>query len=175
MPDRFGAVTLAGNSLTVRGPVLQPGDPAPNFRLTAGDWRPVTLGDSAGMVRLISVVGSLETDICDAQTRRFNEEASALGDEVMILTVSADLPFTLNRWCGAAGVDRVLALSDHMAMSFGDAYGTHIVESRTEQRSIFVVDRENTVSYVEYVPDIDLHPDYEAALTAVRQALAADD
>lgn len=170
--DRPGGVTLGGRPLTVRGPLLQPGDEAPKFSLPANDFRPVSLADYDGKVRLISVVGSVDTGLCDAQTRRFNEEAAALGDDVVIFTISVDLPFALSRWCGAAGVEHVITLSDHYDMRFGDAYGTHVVESRMEQRSIFVVDREGRISYVEYVPDIDLHPDYEAALAAARQALA---
>lgn len=172
--DRVGGVTLGGRPLTVRGPLLQRGDAAPPFSLPASDFRPVSLADYDGKVRLISVVGSVDTGLCDAQTRRFNEEAAALGDEVVILTVSADLPFALGRWCGAAGVDRVIMLSDHMDMRFGDAYGTHVLESRLEQRSIFVVGRDGRIAYVEYVPDIDQHPDYEAALAAARDALAAE-
>jgi thiol peroxidase len=171
MEDRVGAVTLGGRPLTVRGPVLEPGDVAPEFRLTAVDFSPVTLADSAGKVRLISVVGSLDTGLCDAQTRRFNEEAASLGEDVAVLTVSVDLPFAQSRWCGAAGVEQVVTLSDHYDMNFGDAYGTHVLESRMEQRSIFVVDRDGVLAYVEYVPDIDQHPDYEAALAATRAVL----
>ncbi|VAW32223.1 Thiol peroxidase, Tpx-type [hydrothermal vent metagenome] len=167
--ERFGAVTLQGNKLTVRGDVLSVGDKAPDFKLTANDMSKVSLQDSAGKVRLISVVPSLETGICDVQTRRLNVEASALGKDVAILTVSVDIPFAQKRWCGAAGVDQVQVLSDHMDMNFGDAYGTHVAELRLEQRAIFVVDGDDTVQYVEYVPEIAQHPDYEAALTAVRQ------
>ncbi|MFQ5420961.1 MAG: thiol peroxidase [Anaerolineae bacterium] len=169
---RHGAVTSRGNPLTVLGSPLAPGDSAPDFRLTANDMSQVSLQDSAGKVRLISVVPSLDTGICDAQTRRFNEEAANLGDSVVILTVSADLPMAQKRWCGAAGVDRVQTLSDHRDMNFGNAYGTHIEEIRLEQRSVFVVDANDTVQYVEYVPKIGQHPDYEAALTAVRSSLA---
>ena len=166
--DRFGAVTLKGTPQTVRGNQLKVGDKAPNFTLDANDFTPVTLDDSAGKVRLISVVPSLYTGICDAQTRRFNEEAASLGDDIVILTVSVDFPPSQRQWCGAAGVDKVQTLSDHKDMNFGDAYGTHIVENRWEQRSIFVVDSDDVVRYVEYVPEIAQHPDYEAALTAVR-------
>ncbi|MCB8948993.1 MAG: thiol peroxidase [Ardenticatenaceae bacterium] len=166
--DRFGAVTLKGTPQTVRGNQLKVGDKAPNFTLDANDFTPVTLDDSAGKIRLISVVPSLYTGICDAQTRRFNEEAASLGDDVVILTVSVDFPPSQRQWCGAAGVDKVQTLSDHKDMNFGDAYGTHIIENRWEQRSIFVVDSDDVVRYVEYVPEIAQHPDYEAALTAVR-------
>lgn len=170
LAERFGAVTFKGISHTVLGPVLQVGDQAPDFVLHANDWREVTLADTTGKVRLISVVPSLDTGICDAQTRRFNQEAASLGENVAILTVSVDLPYAQRRWCGAAGIDRVQTLSDHMEMNFGDAYGTHIRELRLEQRAIFVVDENDTVTYVEYVPEIAQHPDYDAALAAVRAA-----
>lgn len=167
--ERFGDVTFKGEKLTVRGNVLEAGDKAPDFTLVANDLSNVTMQDSAGKVRLISVVPSLDTGICDAQTRRFNEEAANLGKQVSILTVSTDLPFAQKRWCGAAGVDQVQTLSDHKDMNFGEAYGTHVKELRIEQRAIFVVDGDNMIRYVEYVPEIAQHPDYEAALTAVRQ------
>ena len=116
----------------------------------------------------MSVVPSIDTGICDAQTRRMNEEASSLGDSVVILTVSADLPMAQSRWCGAAGVENVQMLSDHLDMAFGKAYGTKVNALRLEQRSIFVIDADDTVRYVEYVPEIAQHPDYDAALAAVK-------
>ena len=167
--ERPNAVIQRGQPRTVIGPVLKPGDKAPNFRLSANDFAEVTLADSAGKVRLISVVPSLDTNVCDLQTRRFNQEAVNFGDDVVVLTVSADLPYAQKRWCGAAGVDRVQTLSDHFDMNFGDAYGTHIKETRLEQRSIFVVDRDGVIRYVEYVPNTSLHPNYDAALAAVRE------
>ncbi len=170
MTERFGAVTFKGKPMTVLGNPIKVGDKAPDFQLTANDLSTVTMADYAGKVRLISVVPSLDTGICDAQTRRFNEEAANLGENVVILTVSADIPFAQKRWCGAAGVDQVQTLSDHMDMNFGDAYGTHVKELRLEQRSIFVVDADGVLTYVEYVPEIAQHPAYDAALTAVRAA-----
>lgn len=167
---RHGAVTFKGNPLTVHGEQVAVGSKAPDFSLVANDMSAVSLNDSAGKVRLISVVPSLDTGICDAQTRRFNEEAADLGDDVIILTVSADLPFAQSRWCGAAGIDRVVTLSDHKDMNFGAAYGTYIDELRIEQRAIFVVDKDDVVQYAEYVPEIAQHPDYDAALTAVKSA-----
>lgn len=170
--EHVGGVTLKGNPLTVIGQRLTVGEQAPEFTLVANDLSTVTLADSSGKVRLISVVPSLDTGICDAQTRRFNEEAANLGHDVVILTISAEHPFNQKRWCGAAGVDQVQVLSDHMDMNFGVAYGTYIKELRLEQRSIFVVDGQGTIAYVEYVPEIAQHPDYEAALTAVKNAVA---
>jgi len=167
--ERLGAVTSRGNPLTVIGDPLKVGDKAPNFKLTAADFSQVSLADSAGKIRLISVIPSLDTGICDAQTRRMNEEAGRLGEDVVVITVSAEHPLNQKRWCGAAGVDKVQVLSDHMDMNFGRAYGTYIKELRLEQRSIFVIDKDDTIRYIEYVPEISQHPNYEAALTAVRR------
>ena len=169
--EREHGVTLGGRPFTVLGAKLEVGQDAPDFSLIANDMSRVSLSDSSGKVRLISVVPSLDTSICDAQTRRFNEAASDLGEQVAILTVSVDLPFAQKRWCGAAGVERVKTLSDHFDMNFGDAYGTHVKEMRVEQRSIFVVDPQDKVRYVEYVPEIGQHPDYEAALAAVKAVM----
>lgn len=168
MNERHGAVTFKGAPLTVLGNRLKAGNTAPDVTLLDTSLKPVALSDHAGKIRLISVVPSLDTGICDLQTRRFNEEAAALGDDVVILTISADLPFAQARWCGAAGVDRVLTLSDHRDMAFGNAYGTHVKELRLEQRAVFVVDKAGIIRYVEYVPEIAQHPDYDAALAAVR-------
>ncbi len=167
--ERPNAVIQGGKPRTVIGPVLKPGDKAPNFKLSANDFSEVTLADSAGKVRLICTVPSLDTNVCDLETRRFNQEAVNFGNDIVVLTVSTDLPYAQKRWCGAAGVDRVQTLSDHFDMNFGDAYGTHIKETRLEQRAIFVVDRGGVIRYVEYVPNTSLHPNYDAALAAVRE------
>lgn len=165
--ERAGAVTIKGNPLTAMGDVLEVGAAAPDFTLVANDLSQVTLADSAGKVRLISVVPSLDTGICDAQTRRLNEEAAAFDKDVVVLTVSTDLPFTQKRWCGAAGIENVVTLSDHMDMNFGMSYGTAVKEWRTEQRAMFVVDRDGIIQYAEYVPEIAQHPDYDSALAAL--------
>jgi thiol peroxidase len=154
------------------GPELKPGDPAPDFALVDNALKPVTLKDTGTHVRIISVVPSLDTPVCDAQTKRFNEEAAKLPD-VDILTVSMDLPFAQKRWCGAFGVDKIKMLSDHREASFGSRYGTLIKELRIESRAIFVVDRENTINYAEYVKEVADHPNYEAALAAARGAASA--
>jgi len=171
--ERSGAVTFLGNPLTALGSELKAGEKAPAFSVLSNDLKPVTLADSAGKVRLLSVVPSLDTPVCDMQTRRFNQEASSLGDNVAILTLSMDLPFAQKRWCGAAGVDRVYTLSDHKDASFGLAYGTLIKELRLLSRAIFVVDANDTIRYVEYVKEISSHPNYDAALAAARGALSA--
>jgi thiol peroxidase len=154
------------------GPELKAGDPAPDFALVDNALKPVTLKDTGTHVRIISVVPSLDTPVCDAQTKRFNEEAAKLPD-VDILTVSMDLPFAQKRWCGAFGVDKIKMLSDHREASFGSRYGTLIKELRIESRAIFVVDRENTINYAEYVKEVADHPNYEAALAAARGAASA--
>lgn len=165
-------VAFRDKQLPVTGSALQPGDAAPDVALHTGFLSTLNLlGDTAGKVRLISVVPSIDTSVCDAQTRRMNQEASGLGDGVIVVTVSADLPMAQKRWCGAAGVERVLMLSDYMELPFGQRYGTAVPELGVDQRAIFVVDAGDVVRYVEYVPGIGQHPDYEAALAAVRSLL----
>ena len=170
--ERAGATTLKGNPLTLVGPELKPGDTAPDFTLTDGSLKPVSLKDTGNQVRIISVVPSLDTPVCDAQTKRFNEEAAKLPD-VDIITVSMDLPFAQKRWCGAFGVDKVKMLSDHREGSFGTAYGTLIKDMRIESRAIFVLDQHNKIRHVEYVKEVADFPNYEAALSAAKSAAAA--
>jgi thiol peroxidase len=167
--ERPNAVTYKGVIYTVRGAMLEVGQKAPDFTLVANDLSEVTLADSADKVRLISVVPSLDTRLCDLQTRRFNEEAANFGEDVVVLTISADLPFAQRRWCGAAGVERVQTLSCHRDMAFANAYGVHVLGLRLCQRSVFVVDRQDTIRHVEYVPEISQEIDFEAALAALRQ------
>ncbi len=167
--ERQGAVKFKGNGVTLIGPEITVGSKAPDFEVLAQDPTPVTLAASKGQVRLISVVPSLDTGICDAQTRRINEEAAKLPPKTELLTISMDLPFAQKRWCGAAGITRIQVLSDHRRASFGKAYGALIKELRLLTRSIFVVDADDTVRYVEYVPEVTTHPNYDAALAAVRR------
>lgn len=162
-------VTLRDNTFTLSGTALAVGDTAPDVTLADGLLTTFQLlSDTAGKTRLVSVVPSIDTGICDAQTRRMNEEAGNLGDNVIVLTISADLPMAQSRWCGAAGVEHVKMLSDHADMAFGEAYGTHIKELRLDQRAMLVIDSDNKVRYVEYVPEIAQHPDYDAALAALK-------
>jgi thiol peroxidase len=168
--ERAGAFTFKGGPVTLVGPALKVGDTAPAFTAVANDLSTVDSSAYAGKVRIISVVPSLDTGVCDAQTRRFNEEASKLGENVLVLTISMDLPFAQKRWCGAAGVDRVVTLSDYRDASFGQAYGTLIKEWRLLSRAVFVVDSQDKLVYVEYVPAAGEHPNYEAALEAARAA-----
>ncbi|MCB0187075.1 MAG: thiol peroxidase [Caldilineaceae bacterium] len=168
MSDR--TVTLRDHTFALQGSPVTVGDRAPDVTLADGLLTTFNLlGDTAGKTRLVSVVPSIDTGICDAQTRRMNEEAAKLSDNVVILTVSADLPMAQSRWCGAAGVDKVKMLSDHHDMAFGKAYGTWVNELRLDQRAIFVIDSSDTIRYAEYVPEIAQHPDYDAALTALKE------
>lgn len=169
MIERPGAVQFGGKPVTLIGPEIKVGDQAPDFTVLGNDMKPVTLKDFAGKVCILASVPSLDTGVCDAETRRFNEEAANLPG-VQILTISMDLPFAQKRWCGAAGVDRVVTLSDHRDASFGQAYGVLVKELRLLARAVFVVDAGGKVTYVQYVPDAHHHPDYEAALTAARSA-----
>ena len=170
--ERAGATTLKGNPLTLVGPELKAGDAAPDFSLVDNGLKPVTLKDTGTQVRIISVVPSLDTPVCDAQTKRFNEEAAKLPD-LSIITVSMDLPFAQKRWCNDFQVDKVKMLSDHKDGSFGANYGTLIKELRIESRAIFVVDRDNKVVHAEYVKEVADHPNYEAALSAAKSAASA--
>lgn len=165
----MASVTFKGNPVTLVGTEVKVGDKAPGFTVLANDLSPVTLEDSKGHVRLISVVPSIDTGVCDAQTRRFNEEAAKL-DNVKVLTVSVDLPFAQKRWCAAAGIDNVQTVSDHRDLSFGEAYGVVMQELRLLARSVFVIDANDTVTYVEYVSEGTDHPNYEAAIEAAKAA-----
>lgn len=170
--ERAGATTLKGNPLTLVGPELKAGDAAPDFALVDNGLKPVTLKDTGTQVRIISVVPSLDTPVCDAQTKRFNEEAAKLPD-LSIITVSMDLPFAQKRWCNDFQVDKVKMLSDHKDGSFGANYGTLIKELRIESRAIFVVDHNNKVVHAEYVKEVADHPNYEAALAAAKSAASS--
>ncbi len=166
-------VLYKGFDLEVLGARLAVGDRMPDVELTGPDLRKVLLSAYAGKVRLISVVPSLDTGVCDAQTRRFNDEAGKLGDSVAVITVSADLPFAQKRWQIEAEAGNVILLSDHARIAFGDATGTHIEALRLDQRSVFVVDRLGMLRYVEYVRNFSHHPDYDAAM-AVARALTTE-
>lgn len=165
--ERAGATTMRGNPLTLVGPELKAGDQAPDFATIDSGMKPVTLADTAGKTRIFSVLPSLDTPVCDAQTKRFNEEAAKL-EGVDIYTVSVDLPFAQKRFCNSFAVDNLKMLSDHRSTSFGEAYGTLIKELRILSRAIFVVGPDDKLKYVEYVPEVGDYPNYEAALAAAR-------
>jgi thiol peroxidase len=165
--ERPGATTMRGNPMTLIGPELKQGDAAPDFTAIDSGMKTVTLADTGHKVRIFSVVPSLDTPVCDAQTKRFNDEVANLPD-VEVFTISADLPFAQKRWCGAFGVNNIKMLSDHKEASFGEHYGTLIKELRILSRAIFVVDENNKIRHAEYVKEVADHPDYEAALKAAQ-------
>jgi len=167
--ERPEAVTLKGNPFTLLGPELKAGEEAPDFSLVGGDLKSVTLADTEG-IRVFSVVPSLDTPVCDQQTRRFNQEAGSLLG-VTIYTISMDLPFAQGRWCAAAEVENLTMLSDHKDSSFGSNYGTLIKELRLNCRAIFVVDEQNNLRHVEYVGEVAEHPDYDAVLSEVNELI----
>ncbi|MBI4447283.1 MAG: thiol peroxidase [Acidobacteria bacterium] len=166
--ERQKAVKLRGNEFTLIGPELKVGDKAPDFSAVGRDMKMVTLKETEGAARIFSVVPSLDTPVCDAQTRRFNDEASRLPN-VRVYTISMDLPFAQSRWCAAAGVQNVTMLSDHRNASFGAHYGTLIKELRLNCRALFVIDEKNTIRHAEYVKEVSEHADYERALAVVRK------
>ena len=169
MQEHSGAITMKGNPLTLVGPKLSAGDAAPDVEVLDNDLNPVKLSSFKEKVCILSIVPSLDTPVCDLQTRRFNDEAGKLGDDVAILTISMDLPFAQKRWCGAAGADKVATFSDHRNAAFGEAYGVLIKELRLLARAIFVVDKQGTIQYCQLVKEVTEEPDYDAALDAVKK------
>lgn len=168
----MASVKFKGNPVALEGTEVQVGQKAPDFVVQTTDLADFTLGTLAGQVRILAAVPSLDTPVCDQETRRFNEEAAKL-DGVQVVVVSMDLPFAQKRWCGAAGVDRVTTVSDHRDASFGLAYGCLIKEGplrRLLARAVFVVGKDDTLKYVEYVPEITEHPNYDAVLAAAKEA-----
>jgi thioredoxin-dependent peroxiredoxin len=171
--ERKGAVTMRGNPMTLVGPEIKVGQKAPNFNVVGKGMQPATLDQFKGKVKIITTIPSLDTPVCDAETRRFNEEASKLPGDVEILSVSMDLPFAQARWCGAAGVDKVTTLSDWRSANFGTNYGVLIKELHLLARTVFVVDKNDKVTYAEYVKEVANQPNYEAALDAAKKAASA--
>lgn len=169
--ERLGVHTLKGNPLTLIGPELKVGDKAPEFTVRSSLVDSKSSSEYKGKVKLLNVVPSLYTGICDAQTRRFNEEAAKLGDNVAILTISTDLPSSQAQYCETAGIDKVEVLSDHYDVSFGTAYGVLIKELRLLARSIFVIDADDTLQYVAVNQEMAEHPDYDNALAALKKLL----
>jgi thiol peroxidase len=167
MKERKGVITMKGSPLTLVGKEVKVGQPAPDFEVIANDMSSVKLSSFKGKVCIICSVPSLDTSVCDMETRRFNEEAGKLGSDVVVLTISMDLPFAQKRWCGAAGVKNVQTLSDHRDASFGEAYGVLIKELRLLARAVFVVDKKSIIRYIQIVNEVASEPNYEAALKAV--------
>jgi len=171
MMERTGLVTFGGNPMTLVGPELKVGDDAPDVEVVDNDLQPVRLSTYKGKVAIVAAVASLDTGTCDVETRRFNQEIGKLGDDVVVLTVSMDLPFAQKRWCGAAGVETVKTFSDHRSAAFGEAWGVLMKELRLLARAVFVVDRKGDIQYVELLGEVGDEPDYDAALKAAKELL----
>lgn len=170
--ERFGVIKFAGNDVTVVGPDIIIGQKAPEFTAVAQDWASFNgLQDTHGKIRIIGSLPSLSTSVCDRETRRFNLEAANLGEDIAILTVSMDLPYTLRNWCAAAGVDQVKTLTDYKNIDFGPKYGVLLKEPHVFRRAVFVIDREDKIVYAAYMPTIGEEPNYDEVLNAARHAL----
>lgn len=168
---RTGVITFKGNPVTLLGPEVAVGDNAPDFNVVDNGLQPVTLADGANKVQLIAVVPSIDTGVCDTMTRKFNQDAAALPEDVAVYTISVDLPFAQSRWCGNAGIERVKTLSDYQDRSFGLAYGLVIDELKLLARAVYVIDQAGKVAYCEVVSEVTAEPDYQAALDAVKALL----
>lgn len=169
--ETSGIVTMQGKPVTLLGEQPALGAPAPEFKVVNGEFKPVRLADFKCRVRLISAVPSLDTSVCALQTQRFNKELAGLPASVAVLTISMDLPFAQKRFCEAEKIDRALVLSDHVWREFGTNYGLLIKDFGLLARAVFVVDAQGLIAYRQIVPELTLHPDYEAALNAVRRAV----
>jgi thiol peroxidase len=166
--ERKGVITFKGNPLTLIGPEIKAGDTAPNFTAIGAGLKEVSLADTKGKTRLISVVPSLDTPVCEVQTKRFNEEASKFPSDIAVYTLSMDLPFAQSRFCTAHHSDKITVLSDHRDASFGKAFGVLIKELRLLTRAIFVIGPDDKVQYAEYVKEVTSHPDYDKALQVLK-------
>jgi len=169
--ERTDIITMKGNPLTLQGQALKVGDKAPDFTALDNDMKPVKLSDSSGTVRLVSVVTSLDTSVCDTQTVTFNKKAADLGDDVTLFTISNDLPFAQKRFCAARAVDKLQVLSDYRDVDFGEKYGLLIKELRLLARAVMVIDKDDTIRYLQIVPEVSTEPDYETALAALKKTI----
>lgn len=163
------ATKMGGNPVTLVGPELKAGDKAPDFTVLDNGLEPKSLKDFQGKIKMVSVVPSLDTKVCDMQTRRFNEIAAGFSDDIVVLTISMDLPFAQERWCGAAGVDRVVTLSDHRDASFGESYGLLMKELRLLNRAVLIIDAGDVIRYIQVVEENHDLPDYDSALEALKE------
>ncbi len=169
--ERQGIITFKGNPFTLVGQPVACGDAAPDFRVVDNALQPVTLASSSGKIRLITVLPSLDTPVCDTMTRTFNQQAAELPENVAVYTISLDLPFAQKRWCGNAGIERVATLSDYQERSFSLNYGLLIKELKLAARAVIVIDAADRISYLQIVPEVTAEPDYAAALAAVKKLL----
>jgi len=172
LEERTGVFAARDTQLTLLGPEVKVGQKAPDFTVSGQGLKQLSLGDWKGKVRIIVSVASLDTGVCSEETQKFNELASSLPDDIVILTVSMDLPFAQARWCGAHEVDKVETVSDFKDRQFGDSYGVHVKETGLLARAVFVLDKDDVVRHVEYVPQLTRLPDFDAALNAAKQASA---
>ena len=171
MKERTGLITMKGNPLTLVGNEVKVGEVAPDFVVLDNVLSPAQFSSYRGKICILSSVPSLDTPVCDMETRKFNEEASRLGPDIVILTISMDLPFAQKRWCAAAGVNKVQTLSDHRDASFGTSFGVLIKELRLLARAVFVIDKDDDIRYVEYVKELGMPPSYDGALRALRNII----
>lgn len=169
MKERAGLITMHGNPLTLVGNEIKTGEKAPDFVAADPDLNPIKFSSYRGKICIISSVPSLDTPVCDMETRKFNEEASKLGDKIQILTISMDLPFAQKRWCGAAGVNKLQTLSDHKDAQFGFAYGVLIKELRLLARAVFLVDQKGVLQYIQLVKEIASEPNYDEVWSALKR------
>jgi thiol peroxidase len=169
MNERAGLVTMRGNPLTLVGNEVKVGEAAPDFVALDPNLTPIKLSSYRNKICVISSVPSLDTPVCDMETRRFNDEAARLGEKVQILTLSMDLPFAQKRWCGAAGVSKIQTLSDHRDAQFGLAYGVLIKELRLLARALFLVDQKGILRYTQLVKEITNEPNYEEILSGLKK------
>ncbi|KRT35059.1 redoxin family protein [Acetomicrobium hydrogeniformans ATCC BAA-1850] len=169
--ERKGVVTMHGNPITLIGPELKVGDKAPDFTVIDQDMKEVKKSNFANKIKVISVTPSLDTSVCDVQAHRFEEEATSLPDDVVVLNISMDLPFAIKRFCTSGNIKKVIALSDHRDASFGTNWGVLIKELRLLARSVFIADKDDVIRYVQIVPEATNHPDYDAALKALKELI----
>ena len=162
-------ITFKGNKITVQGDAVKEGQAAPDFKLTAGDMSDLGLEKFKNKVLILSVVPSLDTPVCSTQTKKFNDEAVKLSEDVMVLTVSRDLPFAQNRWCGANAAERIKTASDFKFRTFGKSYGAELPDLGLLSRAVFVIDKQGKVQHVEYVTEVTAEPDYESAIAKAKQ------
>ncbi len=171
LPQKKGLVAARGKPLTLLGPELQVGDKAPEFQVVDNNLNPVKLSDFEGKVVLLSVTPSVDTGICDLQAKRFNKMATEVSGDVVILNISVDLPFALARWCGATGSDKIKTLSDYQDWNFGLQYGLLIKETRLLARSVWIIDKQGIIRYIQIVPELPTEPDYEDAFKALKKVI----
>ena len=171
MEKNKNKVTFMGDPVTLLGNEIKPGDDAPDFTVLNNELKPTKLSDFKGKVRILSVFPSIDTGVCSKQNKKFDEEASKLSDDTVILAISNDLPFALGRYCGAEGIDNLVTLSDHKDLDFGTKYGFLIEELRLLARGVVVIDQNDKVVYTEYVPEIGQEPDYKSAIEAAKKVL----